>query len=192
MPTAQMAAMRPILIYGLPGLSFTIMCFWPGLLQLYFVTSGAFALGQSYLITSPAFREKAGIAPLPKPAPPKEPIEVQARVRTIEDAMKKPAEAVETPQKISFIDRAIEKAKAGYRETTENMKSSIAEARGEDTSKKAAYKAPARMTQEEIKHANEYERRRRYEESYDRQQRNEELREAYLRRKEAEIQGRKD
>ncbi|KAJ5573809.1 uncharacterized protein N7459_008236 [Penicillium hispanicum] len=54
-----------VILYGLPMISFCFIAFQPSFLQLYFVSTGLFALGQSFAINSPRFRTWMGMT-IPK------------------------------------------------------------------------------------------------------------------------------
>ncbi|KKK22306.1 hypothetical protein ARAM_006938 [Aspergillus rambellii] len=185
-------------LYGLPSMSFAFMSFFPSALQIYFATTGLFALGQSYLINSPAFRRVAGIAIATKPAPAVDPTNPLASQGGSEQsrALRMLTEALEaenaklsegrpaTPgQELSFIDRAIESLKQSKdklkRETTEKVN----EMRGDGPLKNAdgTLAEPPRLSEKDRKLAADYEKRRKEEEDWKREERNHARREAHLR-----------
>ena len=62
-------AMQPVMaklgVYIIPFLSFCVVCFQPGTVQLYFLVTGFFALMQSRFLSSPAVRDYLGLYPNP-------------------------------------------------------------------------------------------------------------------------------
>ncbi|KAJ5360549.1 Membrane insertase OXA1/ALB3/YidC [Penicillium concentricum] len=67
MPMMQTDAGKYI-IYGFPVMSFAFMAFMPSALQLYFVASGLFGLGQTYMINSETFRKWMDLSIAKKPS----------------------------------------------------------------------------------------------------------------------------
>lgn len=185
-----------LVMFGLPALSFAFMAFFPGALQLYFVTTGLFGLGQAYLLRSENFRKAMNIAlrerqPENGQSPGhggsqqsksirvlREHLEAE-RAKMIQEEHKSP-EGVE----ISFIDRALNKLK----ETKENIKRETAEKLGQGPVKNAdgSIAEPPRLSEKDLKLAADYERRRKEEEEWKREERNHARREAHLKALELE------
>ncbi|RHZ48939.1 membrane insertase OXA1 [Aspergillus thermomutatus] len=185
-----------LVMFGLPAISFFFMVFFPGALQLYFVTTGLFGLGQAYLLSSDNFRKTMNVA-LPQRQPQigqspghgdsqqskairmlREHLEAE-RAKMIQEEHKSP-KSVE----ISFIDRALNNLK----EAKENIKRETTEKLGQGPLKNAdgTPAEPPRLSEKDLKLAADYERRRKEEEEWKREERNHARREAHLKALELE------
>ncbi|WEW56096.1 hypothetical protein PRK78_001531 [Emydomyces testavorans] len=184
------------MLYGLPVISTTAMCFWPTILQLYFASTGVIALGQSYLVTSPGFRKLVGIEPLPKRPKPHDPNNPGAgasssRIRVIPTTARVVSESqqqksVYTPPKVSIIDRTLDNVKKGFSDMQKQMQEKMDEISGNKsgTNPDGTPKAPPRLSKQELENAIAYEKRRREQLAMEREMKNERLREEHMKKKE--------
>ncbi|KAL1999715.1 hypothetical protein VTN02DRAFT_4128 [Thermoascus thermophilus] len=196
-----------VFLYGLPSMSFLFMAFFPSSLQLYFVTTGLFALGQSYLLNNDNFRKFAGLAIRDRDLPPSgspqagpsaSPLNPRLRMiyDTIEAEQRKAAAAAaaaaeaeaQSKQNISLIDRTLNNAKDSFenlkREATEKVQKLAGQ--GPVINPDGTPAPPPRLSQKDLKIAAEYDKRRKEEEDWKREERNHARREAHLRALEAE------
>ena len=170
--------LRQFLQNGLPLISFMFMVWWPGILQIYFATTGALSLGQTYLTTTPKFRELAGIAQLPQPAA--KPAQAESKVIDVQPNGKA---GVFTKPKDSFIDRTIDGVKNWFKESRKGMEDMVKQYQGEQEDKDANALSK-RYTKEELQQAKSYSERRKMEAEYQRELINERRREEYRRKME--------
>ncbi|KAJ9296914.1 hypothetical protein DTO217A2_8720 [Paecilomyces variotii] len=193
--------MGKAILYGLPAISFVFMAFWPSALQIYFCTTGAFALCQAYLLNSPSFRRRFGLE-IPIPALQTSAGPSQAGgdntpsrgLRLIYDAIEaekaKAAKAMEEKPaaNVSIIDRAINSVKEGSNKFRSEMQEKMNELSGQGpvTNADGTPAAPPRLSEKDLKMAEDYDKRRREEEEWKREERNHARREAHLRALEAE------
>lgn len=204
----QSTTFGKVFLYGLPSISFLFMAFFPSSLQLYFVTTGLFALGQSYLLNNDNFRKFAGLAIRNRDLPPAgspqagpSTSSLNKRLRMIYDAaeaeQRKAAAAAaaaadaaeaQSKQNISLIDRTLNNAKDSLenfkREATEKVQELAGQ--GPATNPDGTPAPPPRLSQKDLKMAAEYDKRRKEEEDWKREERNHARREAHLRAVEAE------
>ncbi|CDM29360.1 Membrane insertion protein, OxaA/YidC [Penicillium roqueforti FM164] len=186
MPMMQTEAGKYI-VYGFPVMSFAFMAFMPSALQLYFVASGIFGLGQTYLINSEAFRKwmHLSIARRPSNGPKYSAVtqnteskplrrllerlekEKAAQEKAQEKARSELAASPEQGGKISLIDRIYNK----FGKVGTNFSKSVSESIGTST-------VEQRLAKDKKKRADEYEQQRKDEDELMRKERNE------LRRKE--------
>lgn len=151
---------NPLVVTGLPLLTFFFTWHWAAFMQIYFLFSGLLGLIQNRLLASPTFRASTGLYPHPilkaeDPIPLVNPITPQEQ-RYLE--------------KISLIDKAIWHARRyadGHKRKfvvqmrqTMNMEPESTPVAAE-TQKQGGGKA--RMTKAQLERANEYEQRRRAE-----------------------------
>ena len=61
--------MRSFMLWGMPGIIFLVTGWQPGAVCIWFVASGAWAMGQAMLMQKPAVRKFFGISPMYKPKP---------------------------------------------------------------------------------------------------------------------------
>jgi YidC/Oxa1 family membrane protein insertase len=191
MPMMQTEAGKYI-IYGFPVMSFVFMAFMPSALQLYFVATGIFGLGQTYVINSEKFRswmkmsiaqknaDRQQFSELTRNTPSKglrlllERIEqdkaakAQAHLNTRATVQEDGGET-KAPAKISIIDRFYEKfGKAGS-----ELQNSMSKTLGTSTPEQ-------RLASDKKKRAEEYEEQRRDEDELMRRKRNEARRKEHL------------
>ncbi|KAK9546035.1 hypothetical protein V6Z96_001043 [Aspergillus fumigatus] len=196
----QGTALGRLLMFGLPALSFLFMAFFPSALQLYFVTTGLFGLGQAYLLSSDTFRKSMNIAlPVRQPkngqSPGRDDSQQSKSIRILREHLEaERAKMIQEQHKspnsleISFIDRALNNLK----EAKENIKRETAEkldaVRGQAPVKNAdgTIAEPPRLGEKDLKLAADYERRRKEEEDWKREERNHARREAHLKAMELE------
>ena len=158
-----------LMIYVLPGISFLFMMWMPSALQLYFVSTGAFAAAQAHMIHSPKFRKWMNMTQprrvkgqANKPAPNKGDLEARLREHRRRAAglpslpQQQPTPAT---QDVSAIDRLVGSVK-------DTVKSSVPEKKG-------------RLSEQEIKRAEAQDKRDNEDKAAARQQRNWERAEAW-------------
>ena len=190
------SAFKNIFLYGMPAISFLFMANFPGALQLYFMTTSVFALGQTYLLSSSTFRRMAGIT-IVDPNVPK-PDEQQKNddhgLRLInegpdKEAVQKAAEEAER-ERLSLIDRTIGQVKETGSKLKDEMQKKVEEYRGSGPTKNAdgTVSAGPRLSEKDRKLAEDYERRRAEEEAWKREERNHARREAHMRAMELQRQ----
>ncbi|OGE57148.1 hypothetical protein PENARI_c002G08950 [Penicillium arizonense] len=194
------------LIYGLPTVSFVFMAFMPSALQLYFVVTGAWGLGQTYLINSEKFRQwmdmtmvnktDAGmkhLSNLTKNTHSKGLRLLMERIE-LEKAEREKARAQgfhlpekdngdRAPGKVSLVDRWVANAK----EAGKGMAKDIQEKLNTSPTKQTG-----RLTAEEQKRAMEYETQRSVEEKAIRDERNQARRKEHITRLRDEMTKAKD
>ncbi|KAK2814184.1 hypothetical protein FQN50_000589 [Emmonsiellopsis sp. PD_5] len=176
-----------ILQYGLPTLSAIATGFMPGILQLSFLTTSVFGLGQTYLFTHKRARILLGLPALPK-APSQAP---EPRLRLIDAAQRSaPAdhEPIQVP-KISIIDRILAKladTKNEFRKEMQQARDKVdkmaRERAGQKDDKYPDGTSKERLTKSQKEEAEAYEARRRQELAIERQMKNSEARDEYYRR----------
>lgn len=174
------------IIYGFPVMSFAFMAFMPSALQFYFVATGLFGLGQTYLINSNAFRTWMSLSIAQKPSNgPKYSAVTQSTqskgLRQLLERLEKEKAALEKARtaipvspaqedvKISFIDRIYQKfGKAGS-----SLSKSMSETLGTGT-------VEQRIAKDHKKRADEYEQQRKDEDELMRRERNEARRKEHM------------
>ncbi|KAJ5836719.1 Membrane insertase OXA1/ALB3/YidC [Penicillium robsamsonii] len=184
MPMMQTEAGKYI-IYGFPVMSFVFMAFMPSALQLYFVATGLFGLGQTYMINSETFRKWMDLSIAKKPSNgPKYSALTQnteskglrnllERLEKEKAAEKARLQHVESPVqedvKISFIDRMYKKlGTAGS-----GLTKSVSESLGTQT-------VEQRLAKDRKQRADEYEQQRKDEDELLRRERNEARRREHM------------
>jgi YidC/Oxa1 family membrane protein insertase len=173
------------IIYGFPVMSFIFMAFMPSALQLYFVASGLFGLGQTYLINSDSFRRWMDLSIAKKPSDAKysaitkntgskglrnllERLEKEKAIHE-KARLERPAPSAQEGVKISFIDRMYKKfGKAGT-----GLSKSVSQSFGTATFEE-------RLAKDKKKRADEYEQQRKEEDQLLRNQRNEARRKEHM------------
>ncbi|KAJ5182936.1 hypothetical protein N7492_000552 [Penicillium capsulatum] len=167
------------MIYGLPAMSMAFMAFVPSALQLYFVSTGLFAVGQAYLMHSHAFRRWMNMA-IPQRATNQSDDSTLRLTRNVK-AQLEHARRIEKAkqgqdQNISFIDR-----NAGL------VKDWMNKATGKNT--KAADGSnlpPPRITEAERKKAEMYEKQQRVHDYEELENRNKQRWDAYAETRESQ------
>ncbi|CAG8899812.1 unnamed protein product [Penicillium egyptiacum] len=185
MPMMQTEAGKYI-VYGFPVMSFAFMAFMPSALQLYFVASGLFGLGQTYLINSDAFRKWMSLSIAqrqsngPKYSAVTESTQSKGLRKLLERLEKEKAaqekarsEASMSPAqedaKISFIDRIYQK----FGKVGSGLSKSVSETMGTGT-------VEQRLAKDKKKRAAEYEQQRKDEDELMRRERNEARRKEHM------------
>ncbi|CAG8316167.1 unnamed protein product [Penicillium nalgiovense] len=185
MPMMQTEAGKYI-VYGFPVMSFAFMSFMPSALQLYFVASGLFGLGQTYLINSEAFRKwmSLSIARRPSSGPKYSAVTENTQskgLRQLLERLEKEKAAQEKARSevsvspaqedanISFIDRIYKKfGKAGS-----DLSETISKTMNTGTPEQ-------RLAEDKKKRAAEYEQQRKDEDELMRKERNEARRREHM------------
>ncbi|KAJ5378972.1 hypothetical protein N7509_012091 [Penicillium cosmopolitanum] len=172
---------------GLPTISFLFMAFMPSALQLYFVATGAFALGQSYMVTSNKFRNMLGMTVARKVAPDNSISDAQdylAKLQKQVDARLKPKAEEKKPvnQNVSKIDKLVDGMSEHFRQAKTDISTKLSEASGKGQAKNADGTAapPPRLTDAERKKALEYEQEQQSVDSFRREERNHARRNAQM------------
>lgn len=203
----QKTSFGKAMLYGLPALSFCFVAFFPSALQLYFASTGLFALAQSNLLRSDGFRKWANIALPDRSLPSENPFAgldrstqsrglrmlqeaVQAETAKLQEQSKQAKQSASDSdsdsdsikQQISFVDRMINSFKQQkdsiQREASDKMK----ELKG-DAPETNADGSPAekpRLSEKDLKLAADYERRRKEEDEWKREERNHARRDAHM------------
>lgn len=199
----QGTAFGRLFLYGMPGISFLFMAFFPGALQLYFVATGLFGLGQAHLLASDKVRKMFNIAipqrqalPAANGSAPGEGGSQQNKaIRTLKERLEaERAKMIQADPKaadsleVSFIDRALNSMKDAKDNLAREAAGKIKEVRGEGPKKNAdgSLAEPPRLSEKDRQLAADYERRRKEEEDWKREERNHARREAHLRALELE------
>lgn len=171
---------------ALPTISLIFMSFFPAALQLYFATTGLFALGQTHLLSSKRFRMYMNIE-IPDPVVPDSVNETSQKIRTMrEQILAEQAKLLEAQKKdTSIIDRAVNSIKETGKNIKQDTQEKISELTGA-TAKKD--EIPSRLSKKDLDLARNYENRRRQEEEWKREERNHARREAYLKTSAAQKQ----
>lgn len=209
----QKTSFGKAMLYGLPALSFCFVAFFPSALQLYFASTGLFALAQSNLLRNDSFRKWANIALPDRSLPSENPFAgldrstqsrglrmlqeaVQAETAKLQEQSKQAKQSASDSdsnsdsikQQISFVDRMInsfkEQKDSIQREASDKMK----ELKG-DAPETNADGSPAekpRLSEKDLKLAADYERRRKEEDEWKREERNHARRDAHMKVLEAQ------
>ncbi|KAJ5775593.1 uncharacterized protein N7511_000604 [Penicillium nucicola] len=180
------------LIYGLPSVSFVFMAFMPSALQLYFVATGAFGLGQTYLINSDKFRQwmKMDIVQKTEPGQPQfssltkntrseglrllmQRIEQEklAREKILAKGPGQKGGEAEPAAKVSFVDRFMANAKSAGKDMKKDLQEKLSTGPTKQT---------GRLSAEQQKRAMEYETQRRAEDDAIREERNQARRREHM------------
>ncbi|KAI2942902.1 hypothetical protein CBS147322_8650 [Aspergillus niger] len=189
------SAFKSLFLYGMPTISFLFMANFPGALQLYFLTTSVFALGQTYLLSSATFRKMAGITLVDHNVQkPDEQPKNDLGLRLInevpdKEAVQKAAAEAER-ERLSLIDRTLGQVKETGSKLKDEMQKKVEEYRGSGPTKNAdgTVSAGPRLSEKDRKLAEDYERRRSEEEAWKREERNHARREAHLRAMELQRQ----
>ncbi|KAJ5958427.1 Membrane insertase OXA1/ALB3/YidC [Penicillium vulpinum] len=185
MPLMQSEAGKYI-IYGFPVMSFAFMAFMPSALQLYFVATGLFGLGQTYLINSESFRKRLSLSIAQKPSTgPKYSAVTQNTtskgLRSLLERLEREKAAQEKARlegtgayapeegKVSFIDRIYKK----FGTVGSGVSKSLSETLGTGT-------VEQRLAKDRKKRADEYEQQRKDEDDLIRRERNEARRREHM------------
>ncbi|PYH96158.1 inner membrane protein translocase [Aspergillus ellipticus CBS 707.79] len=177
-------------LFGLPLMSFGFMAFFPSALQLYFVATGMFGLGQSYLVHSPAFRSFFNITQVQAPPSDEHSVSAQSKALrmltdeiTAEKARLEKESSAQAKLQVSLLDRLLNNAKQSKDKMVQETKDKLDEIRGSTPAKNAdgTLAEPPRLSEKDRKLADDYEKRRREEEEWKREERNHARRQAHQR-----------
>ena len=196
----QNSSFGKAMLFGLPAFSFAFMAWFPSALQLYFASTGLFALCQSHVLRNEQIRKSLGLAIPNKEQPPSNPLTAEGAskgLRLLQEAIEAEKAKMAEQQKqnpsapvpdISFIDRMLNNIKESkdniQREATEKMNEMRGETPGQNADGTPA--EPPRLNEKDRKLAADYERRRKEEEDWKRDERNHARREAHMRALEAQ------
>lgn len=157
----------------------------PAALQLYFLSSAAWALGQSYVVHNDSFRRWAGLTIFKKPVDPSGPDSggsksLQALQKRIAEEQQKYADIVagknhpeQSSGNISAIDRFVNQGKKAFGDMASTASEKMKEMQGEQTKNAdGSKKAPPRLSDKERQRAIRYENERDGLDNYAREQRN--------------------
>ena len=172
--------------------TFGFSAFFPGALQLYFLTTSLFAMGQSYLFTFGSFRSYVGMNVGPPKIP--DPQAVRQRLRTIDARNASSSSSSSSSKDVSSIDRMVESIKKTGKDAKRDAKEQFDRLTQQQPKVRAdgtPFEGP-RLKKEDLAVAHNYERRRRQEDDWAREEKNRALRAAYenLREREVKLQER--
>lgn len=153
------SAMRVVL----PASTTLFMAFWPGILQLYFATSGAWSLAQSYVLQSNKMRSMLGLTPVVKQDPI---VAAEAKIQQLRTLVRE-AEQEQPARNESSIDKWVGQMKEGAGEKIDAMKIWKSKKSKDDEKKKYE-----RFTASELQEARDWEKKRAEEEDTERGSRN--------------------
>lgn len=199
----QKTSFGKAMLYGLPMFSFCFMSFFSSALQLYFVSTGFFALCQSHLLRSDSFRKWANIALPDRSLPAENPFAALDRsmetrgIRMLQEAVEAEKTKLQDQQKqngssksqeISFIDRMLNSFKENRDNIQREATDKIKELRGQaaETNPDGSPAEQPRLSEKDLKLAADYERRRKEEDEWKREEKNRARREAHMRALEAQ------
>lgn len=212
----QKTSFGKAMLYGLPAMSFCFVAFFPSALQLYFASTGLFALAQSNLLRNDSFRKWANIALPDRSLPSENPFAgldrstqsrglrmlqeaVQAETAKLHEQSKQRnssssslaqaqsgSDAVQ--QQISFIDRMINSFKENKDNFQREASDKMKELKGDapETNADGSAAEKPRLSEKDLKLAADYERRRKEEDEWKREERNHARREAHMKVLEAQ------
>lgn len=185
------------MLIGLPALSFTFMAFQPGALQLYFLSTGILGLAQAYIINNAKFRNAMGMAiPIRRQAP--------EDLSNLEQLQARLAELQANPEKfkqpeptndanISAIDRVQKNISSWSQKAKQEVTDKLSEVRGGQTKNADGSRAAKpRLTEEDRRAAERYEKEARAREAALREERNHARRSSHMRTLAAERQKAQD
>jgi YidC/Oxa1 family membrane protein insertase len=186
------------MLIGLPAISFTFMAFQPGALQLYFLSTGLLGLGQAYIINNAKFRNAMGMAiPIRRQAP--------EDMSNLEQLQARLAELQANPEKfnkqpeptndnnISTIDRVQRNISSWSEKAKREVTDKWSEVRGNSTKNADGSRAAKpRLTEEDRRAAERYEKEANAREAALREERNHARRSAHMRTLAAERQKAQD
>ncbi|KAJ5665263.1 uncharacterized protein N7477_007711 [Penicillium maclennaniae] len=184
------------ILYVLPAFSFVFMVWQPAALQLYFVTTGIFALAQSSVLHKRWFRETFNLTiPVVTPSGPvsssRGPSTALTRLQErIAEEKRLLAESQNPPRKdeapksytnVSAIDQFLDKSKKGLSNWQTEASKSIQSMKGQPTTNRDGSPIePPRITEAQRRKAEEYERERQAADAFAREERNEARRQAHM------------
>lgn len=191
------------MLIGLPVLSFSFIAFQPAALQLYFVTTGAWAVLQAHVLNNTSFRQRMGLA-ISDPAlknkgglnmkllenKSKNLADLHKRLadesRYVAEMGRQPAQS---DQNLSSIDRWVNKSKKTFENIAADAGQKMRNFSGQSTKNADGSDAAApRLTDAERQRAEGYEKERQSMDAFARAERNEARRRAHLQALAAERQ----
>lgn len=174
------------MLLGLPALSFTFMAFQPGALQLYFLSTGLLGLAQAYVINNAKFRNAMGMAiPIRRQAPQdlSNLEQLQARLAELQanpEKAKQPEPAQDS--NISTIDRVQKNITSWSEKAKQEVTDKWSEVRGTQTKNADGSRAAKpRLTEDDRRAAERYEKEARAREAALREERNHARRSSHMR-----------
>lgn len=176
---------------GFPLLSFLFMAFQPSLLQLYFASTGLFALGQSHLVTNNSFRKWMNMEIASRHLNPdrldSETIRLTAQLEEERNRALNPSQPSEHPN-ISSIDKYLNRAKDFKNNFTAEASEKLRSIQGNGPGVNAdgSPAAPPRYTEAELRAAKNYEIQEKDKAFYAREERNKARQRAYQEKLKAE------
>ncbi|KAJ5134463.1 hypothetical protein N7526_005828 [Penicillium atrosanguineum] len=183
------------ILYVFPAFSFLFMAWQPAALQLYFVTTGIFALAQSSVLHERWFRNMfnltiptiAPTGPASKRGPSTALTRLQDRIaeeKRLLAESQNPTQKDEAPKSytnVSSIDQFLDKSKKGLSNWQTEASKSIKSMKGQPTTNRDGSPIePPRMSEAQHRKAEEYERERQSADAFAREERNEARRQAHL------------
>lgn len=170
------------MVLGLPVISLLFIMWQPAALQLYFVATGLFALGQGYLFNTPVTRKMLGISPIYHP-----PANGESKdgLRMIQQdflsQMRKMNErgqlsgASTKPENISTVDKVVNSAKkeiSTLRKEMNDKVRSFTDANADAKNHDGSPAAPPRLSMAEKQSAESYKAQREIEDAHELAERN--------------------
>lgn len=179
------------LLYGLPILTLAFTAFMPSALQLYFVSTGIWAVGQAHIVHNPSFRRWMKME-VPQTVGDTEKMDdslsqltrrlQEEQQRRLRQAQAQYLEAEVDPSKMSAIDRWMKGGKDYFKELQAQISKgakNVAGTGGPDTNADGSPAAAPRLTENQRKRATKEEEEQSAYEKEERQRRNEERRLAH-------------
>jgi YidC/Oxa1 family membrane protein insertase len=173
------------MLIGLPAISFTFMAFQPGALQLYFLSTGILGLAQAYIINNANFRNAMGMAiPIRRQAPQDMTNleQLQARLAELQTNPEKFKAESTKDSNISSIDRVQKSFSSWSEKAKQEFSDKWSEMYGKQTKNADGSRAAGpRLSDEDRKAAERYEKEARAREAALREERNHARRSAHMR-----------
>ncbi|KAJ5913178.1 hypothetical protein N7504_002061 [Penicillium tannophilum] len=179
------------LLYGLPILTLAFTAFMPSALQLYFVATGLWAVGQAHIVHNPSFRRWMKME-VPQVIGETERMDdslsqltrrlQEDQQRRLRQAQAQYLEAEVDPSKMSAIDRWMKGGKDYFKELQEQISKgakNVTGSGGPETNADGSPAAAPRLTENQRKRATKEEEEQSAYEKEERQRRNEERRLAH-------------
>lgn len=166
------------MMYGFPTLSLLFTVWQPAGLQLYFFSTGFFALCQSYLINMPTTRKLLRIAPIHRPAENKDSLRmIQQEYIPFTQGLQAGTEVSAAPKKagnVSLVDKVVNNAKKEFSTMKQEMNKGLKNFSQQDSSTNAdgSPMAPPRLSPEEKRSADTYKAQREIEDVQELAERN--------------------
>ncbi|KAJ5908589.1 hypothetical protein N7495_001271 [Penicillium taxi] len=167
-----------IMQIAMPTISGLFMMNFSSALQLYFVGTGAFALGQTYLVNDKRFRKWMNLTQTVIHANPSTPESLKMSKQFLQEQAKE----LENEQ-LSFVDRKLRDGKSVFQSAATQAQEKVQEMVGGGPTKNAdgSTVPPPRLTPSQKREADEYEKNRLFNYQREIDQRNEALRKEHMR-----------